>query len=122
MGIGTRQCHFFRKQIFDRISPIAYDVAYKYLKITREFDYVRANQFLGSLSTELKIKDLNVPWDKNELKAFAVEKASSLMKDISGLSKCMAVPICKSRIYKYGLALPHDYSDSEIIETCCSNM
>ncbi|MFT6908555.1 MAG: hypothetical protein ACJAS1_005257 [Oleiphilaceae bacterium] len=121
MGIGTRQCHFFRKQIFDRISPIAYDVAYKYLKITREFDYVRANQFLGSLSSELKIKDLNLTWDKNELKAFAAEKASSLMKDISGLSKCMAVPICKSRISKYGLVLPHDYSDSEIIETCCSN-
>lgn len=118
--IGTKQCHSFRKQIFDRIAPIAYDAAYKYIKITREFDYVRANQFLERLDSELKIADLNLTSDKNDLKIFAADQASSLLSDISGLSKSMAVSICKSRISKYGLEVPHDFSVSEVIETCCS--
>jgi hypothetical protein len=95
-------------------------VAHKYLKITREFDYVRANRFLGTLDSELKIRDLNLTSDVSELKAFARTQANSLIFDISGLQESIAASFCQSRIARYGLTLPNKLSNIEVIHNACS--
>ncbi|MDO6693569.1 replication endonuclease [Aliiglaciecola sp. 3_MG-2023] len=114
-GIGTRECHEFRKKIFNRITPISYDTAHKYLKITRELDYVHANRFLNRIDKQIHIADLNITWDIKEIREFANKKSMECILDTVGLNDAQSVAWCKAKLLKYGITLPEKASDIENI-------
>ena len=112
-GIGTRECHLFRKKIFDFISPLAYDAAHKYLKLSKQHDYVQANRFLSSLNKHLHLADLNLTSDIKELKAFAKSKAMECLRDTADLSEAHALCLCKAKLLKYKISIHDDISATE---------
>ncbi|GAB5380991.1 MAG: replication endonuclease [Aliiglaciecola sp.] len=119
-GIGTKECQKFREDIFKRITPIAFDAAHKYIKITREFDYVHANRFLNGIDKQLQIADFNVTSDLKSIKSFAQQKSMECVRNTSKMSDAKAAAWCKAKLGRYGIDLPKHASDIENVLTARS--
>jgi len=73
--IGTRECHTYRKKIFERHPYLANSLANQYIRIYQEKNLREANLFIGRIDKELIIHDLNLSNSTSEIKTFC-EKTS----------------------------------------------
>ena len=105
-GLGTRECHKFRAELFSTMPSIAYEAAHKYVRISKQASYVQANLFLSKLSKELQIADLNLSKDIRELKLFSKQKANQCLRNTAHLTTEQAFDYCVSKLEKYGFTKP----------------
>jgi len=68
---GTNDCRQLRQHIFSDLSPIAVDLALYYAKTVECFNYDQANKELLEIHERLRVGDLNLCADTNELKETA---------------------------------------------------
>ncbi len=64
---GTEDCRRLRRHIFSDLSPIAGDLASHYLKTAERSDFELANHQLQDIHEQLRIEDLNLCADAEEL-------------------------------------------------------
>jgi len=69
--LGTRECHQFRKEIFERHPQLSLSMASSYLEIAKSKGYIEANHNLFNLNQRLNINDLNLSANIEALKSFA---------------------------------------------------
>jgi hypothetical protein len=75
-GIGTRECHQFRKKIFDANPQFALSLASHYVRIAKQRSYVEANLNILKLSQRLQVDDLNFSSLLSEEKDFCSRKTA----------------------------------------------
>ncbi|GJL72552.1 MAG: hypothetical protein NMNS01_17510 [Nitrosomonas sp.] len=68
---GTQDCRQLRRHIFSDLSPIAGDLAAHYVKTAERANYEQANHNLQDIHEQLRIEDLNLCADHEELRAAA---------------------------------------------------
>jgi hypothetical protein len=64
---GTEKCRRIRQHIFTELSPIAGDLAAHYVKTAERSSYEQANHALIDIHNQLRIEDLNLCADHEEL-------------------------------------------------------
>ena len=64
---GTEKCRRMRQHIFTELSPIAGDLAARYVKTAERVSFEQANLELQNIYNQLRIEDLNLCADKEEL-------------------------------------------------------
>lgn len=64
---GTENCRRMRQHIFTELSPIAGDLANRYVKTTERSSFEQANHELQDIYNQLRIEDLNLCADNDEL-------------------------------------------------------
>jgi len=64
---GTENCRRIRQHIFTELSPIAGDLASHYVKTAERSSFEQANQALIDIHNQLRIEDLNLCADHEEL-------------------------------------------------------
>ena len=64
---GTENCRRIRQHIFTELSPIAGDLANHYVKTAERSSFEQANQALIDIHNQLRIEDLNLCADHEEL-------------------------------------------------------
>jgi len=64
---GTQNCRRLRRHIFSDLSPIAGDLALHYVKTAERSDFEQANHKLQDIHEQLRIEDLNLCADNEEL-------------------------------------------------------
>ena len=64
---GTEKCRRIRQHIFTELSPIAGDLAAHYVKTTERSSFEQANHALIDIHNQLRIEDLNLCADHEEL-------------------------------------------------------
>lgn len=69
--MGAFECRPFRLRIFSDLEPIAIDLGQRYAKTAERFSYVHANRELLDIHERLRIHDLNLCADTEELRAAA---------------------------------------------------
>lgn len=74
-GLGTTDCHLFRKDFFSRYPAIAWDVARQYIRLSEHSNHIQANRALLTLDKSLNIHGLNLSWNDDQLKSFAKQRA-----------------------------------------------
>jgi len=72
---GTRECHHFRKRIFEKHQSLASDLTDSYLSAVKEKSYVDANRNLLQVNDRLSIHDLNLSSDQATIKAFCLKRS-----------------------------------------------
>ena len=68
---GTPDCRQLRRHIFSDLSPIAGDLAVHYVKTAERANFEQANHQLQDIHEQLRIEDLNLCADHEELHAAA---------------------------------------------------
>ena len=64
---GTENCQRIRRHIFSELSPIAGDLALHYIKTAERSSFEQANHELQDIHNQLRIEDLNLCADNEEL-------------------------------------------------------
>ncbi|PTQ85113.1 hypothetical protein C8R28_101567 [Nitrosomonas ureae] len=64
---GTENCRRMRRHIFSELSPIAGDLASQYIKTAERSTVEQANYELQDIYNQLRIEDLNLCADHEEL-------------------------------------------------------
>ncbi|MCZ8528620.1 hypothetical protein [Alteromonas sp. PRIM-21] len=95
---------------------IAYDAAHKYVKISKQASYVKANLFLSNRSKELQIADLNLSKDIRELKLSAKQKANQCLRNSAHLTTEQDFDYCLYKLEKYGFSIPCDMTHVEALK------
>jgi len=64
---GTENCRRMRQHFFTELSPIAGDLAAHYVKTAKRSSFEQANHVLVDIHSQLRIEDLNLCADHEEL-------------------------------------------------------
>jgi hypothetical protein len=122
--LGTRECHLFRKEIFEGHPHLSLSMASSYLEIAKDKGYIQANQNLLAINDRLIIKDLNLSATPEILKKFAIEKAlyvTTLAESFNG-DHGLAYEACCEYIKGYGLTPPKPQQRDDFISACIARM
>lgn len=119
---GTAECRNKRKQIFSDLSPIAIDLALRYVRTIKRYHYDQAQQELQDIHSQLKIKDLNLCADLKVLYQVAkrcAEKCRSLSQAAN--TQKIAFEHCRSIVESYQIKSPEFENDYQplINRMCC---
>ncbi len=110
---GTEDCRRFRQHVFSDLSPFAIDLAIRYNQTVECFSYEKANQELFDIHERLRIGDLNLCADTDELKETAkhcAEKCRSVRQQAK--TSTTAYKACSRIVELYGLAPPASKDDN----------
>ncbi len=125
-GLGTQDCHLFRKKIFEQHPHLSLSMASSYLEIAKTKGYVDANRNLLDLNQRLTIKDLNLSSSPETIKQFAKDKAqytTTLAESYKGDLNA-AYEACCDYVKSYGLTPPKrningDFISASILRMGC---
>ena len=105
-SIGTKECHSYRKKIFNRHPYLANALANQYVRIYHEQSLREANLFIGRVDKELIIHDLNLSDSHTEIKSFCEKVSRTCALTIAEYGKNKtSYQICLGIAHKYTITL-----------------
>ena len=121
---GTENCRRMRQHIFTELSPIAGDLANRYIKTAERFSYEHANCELRDIYQQLRIEDLNLCADNDELFEAAKRFAEKcLAARVRAKSPDDAYQACMRIVDHYQVKRPSikdDNLEPALNRMCCS--
>ncbi len=123
-GLGTTDCHLFRKKIFEQHPQLSLSMASSYLDIAKAKGYVDANRNLLTLNQRLIVKDLNLSSSPEIIKKFAEDKAqytTTLAESYKGNLNA-AYDACCEYIKSYELTPPRKSKNGDFISASILRM
>jgi len=122
-GLGTADCHRFRKDFFNRYPAIAWDIARQYIRLSEHSNHIQANRALLTLDQSLNIHGLNLSWNDDQLKSFAKQRADDCKQyGKSSLSKTHALTESLELLSYFDIPAPQGETDTSQYLRLCDSM
>ncbi|OMH28118.1 hypothetical protein BGP75_22405 [Motiliproteus sp. MSK22-1] len=120
---GTQECQKFRAKIFNAHPFLASSFASVYERIAKTKGYVDANHNLRSLHERLRIRDLNLSWESDDIKGFARAQALRCQKIVSRHQYSdTSYQLCTEIVKRYLLTPPTFKEHGNLISPCIKRM
>ena len=122
--LGTPECRFFRKKIFDANPLLALSMAANYVETAKKHSYVKANINLLRLSKRLQIHDLKLSASQEDLKEFVRQKATHCQNISFRPENSVeeSYRLCSKLVNRYGIAPPEPKNHSNLTSACVKRM
>ncbi len=113
-NLGTESCRQFRQLVFSNHLSIAIDLAIRYAQTAKQFDLSKANEELFEIHNQLRISDLKLCADTDDIKEFAKRCADQCLLRKQKLNDTQeAIYECLKIVERYELT-PPDIKDDHL--------